>query len=534
MIRDDILRVKVCVLKVGIHCEGCAKKVRKVLNKIEGVYQISIEKPEGKVTVTGQMDLETVFTKLKKAGKPALLWGATANPGVPSHQVQQLQLGGGDDQQPKGGAGAASSSGGGDAKMAMPQATPQQLREQLQQQLMQGMNLPPQLLGLGGKMPLPAAAAPPANPKSVKFNIPNGGNSGDDDEEGFEDDGVDDDMYADDTKMMKPMAMPLAAGGAGCSGVKKGGKGGANNGGKLNLGGADGSGKNGKGGAPGGANLLQPGQARKASGAGGPSAGVGGPMMGMGGMQPPQQAAMTTRPPNMMGGAARYPGAGQMGGMHPHMAAKGMQPGGVNGMQPAGGAGMQMVHPHMAGNGMQSAGVAGGMPMGHHNMAGNGVQPGAGGVAGMPAGGRPMGHPHMGGNNGMQPGGGAGSTLAPGFYHAGPAGGGYGGGMPYGSEMMQAAGNQNVYGSSGGYMPMMQQQPPQMMNGCYGVSQGYYGDHVHGGAGYYQQQMGYGSSSGYGYGGHQQPMPYPSSYYPRHPHDNMFSDENPNSYCSVM
>ena len=24
------------MLKVGIHCEGCAKKVRKVLNKIEG------------------------------------------------------------------------------------------------------------------------------------------------------------------------------------------------------------------------------------------------------------------------------------------------------------------------------------------------------------------------------------------------------------------------------------------------------------------------------------------------------------------
>ncbi|KAG2560011.1 hypothetical protein PVAP13_8KG032702 [Panicum virgatum] len=528
MITDGILRVKTCVLKVGIHCDGCAKKVTKVLNKIEGVYLISIEKLEGKVTVTGQMDLDTVFVKLKKAGKPARLWGATANPGVPS-QGQQLQLGGGgEDQLPKGGAGAASSSSGGG--MAMRQPTPEQLREQLHQQLMQaGINHPPQLMGMGGKMPLPAAV-PPANlPKAVRFNVPNdGGDSGDEavDEEDFEDDGADDDT----TKMMKRMAMPPAAGGAGGSGVKKGGIGNVM---PVQIkGGAGGSGKNGKSGALVGGN-LQPGQGRKASGA-------GGPMMGMDGMAPPQpQAAMTTRPPNMMGGAAGYPGAGgQMGGMpmgHPHMAAKGMQPGGVNGMQPGG--------------------VAGGMPVGHPKMSGNGMKPGAGGSAGMQAGGKPMGyHAHIGGNsNGMQPGGGgAGTTLAPGFYHAGHAGGGsYGGGMPYGSEMMQAAGNQHVYGGGsggGGYMPMMQQQQPQMMmngggygsQGCYGGdygSQGYYGgDHVHGGGGYYQQQqMGYGSSNsyGYGYGGQQQQLPYPS-YYPRHPHDNMFSDENPNSYCSVM
>jgi len=293
------------------------------------VYLISIEKLEGKVTVTGQMDLDTVFVKLKKAGKPARLWGATANPGVPS-QGQQLQLGGGgEDQLPKGGAGAASSSSGGG--MAMPQPTPEQLREQLHQQLMQaGINLPPQLVGMGGKMPLPAAV-PPANlPKAVRFNVPNdGGDSGDEavDEEDFEDDGADDDT----TKMMKRMAMPPAAGGAGGSGVKKGGIGNVM---PVQIkGGAGGSGKNGKSGALGGGN-LQPGQGRKASGAGGPSAGVGGPMMGMGGMAPPQpQAAMTTRPPNMIGGAAGYPGAGgQMGGMpmgHPHMAAaKGMQPGG--------------------------------------------------------------------------------------------------------------------------------------------------------------------------------------------------------------
>ncbi|RLM58279.1 neurogenic protein mastermind-like [Panicum miliaceum] len=170
MIREDIIRVKTCVLKVGIHCDGCQKKVRKVLHKIEGVYQISIDKLEGKVTVTGQMDLDTVFEKLRKAGKPALLWGATANPGAASQVQQPQHCGGGGDQhpkdnaggkgQPKGGAGAAaSSSGGGDARMAMPQATPQQLREQLQQQLMKGMNLPPQLMGMGGKMPLPAAAS---------------------------------------------------------------------------------------------------------------------------------------------------------------------------------------------------------------------------------------------------------------------------------------------------------------------------------------------------------------------------------------
>ncbi|RLM70273.1 hypothetical protein C2845_PM17G01690 [Panicum miliaceum] len=279
MSKEDTLKVQICVLKVNIHCDGCEKKVKKILHKIDGVYQSSIDAEQGKVTVSGLMDPDTVIRKLNRAGKPAQLWGG--KPGVIS-PLQKLQ----------GGAGAGNGGGAGakDAKMAMPQPTPQQLQQlqQLQQQMqMKGMKLPPQLMGMGGKMPFPAAAPPAKDPKAVRFNIKGNANHG-----GKKD-----------------------------SGAKQSQGGGGGHG--KNGGGAQPP-QNGKGGAPGGGN--QPGQAKK---------GGGGPMMG--GMPPPQQqpGMMMMRPPNMMGGAG-FPGMGQMGGGpmggmpmgHPHMGGNGMQPGG--------------------------------------------------------------------------------------------------------------------------------------------------------------------------------------------------------------
>ena len=75
MSKEEVLKIQTCVLKVNIHCDGCQKKVKKILHKIEGVYQTSIDAEQGKVTVSGLVDPATIIKKLNKAGKPAELWG---------------------------------------------------------------------------------------------------------------------------------------------------------------------------------------------------------------------------------------------------------------------------------------------------------------------------------------------------------------------------------------------------------------------------------------------------------------------------
>ncbi|XP_062025169.1 heavy metal-associated isoprenylated plant protein 36-like [Rosa rugosa] len=68
------LKYQTWVLKVSIHCEGCKRKVKKVLQSIEGVYTIAIDSQQHKVTVTGNVGAETLLKKLLKSGKHAELW----------------------------------------------------------------------------------------------------------------------------------------------------------------------------------------------------------------------------------------------------------------------------------------------------------------------------------------------------------------------------------------------------------------------------------------------------------------------------
>ncbi|XP_004290765.1 PREDICTED: acidic proline-rich protein PRP33-like [Fragaria vesca subsp. vesca] len=68
------LKYQTWVLKVSIHCEGCKKKVKKVLQSIEGVYTITIDSQLHKVTVTGNVEAETLLKKLLRSNKHAELW----------------------------------------------------------------------------------------------------------------------------------------------------------------------------------------------------------------------------------------------------------------------------------------------------------------------------------------------------------------------------------------------------------------------------------------------------------------------------
>lgn len=70
-----MMKIQNCLLKVNIHCEGCEQKVKKLLQKIEGVYSVNIDAEQGKVLVTGDVDPAKLLKKLKSSGKHAELWG---------------------------------------------------------------------------------------------------------------------------------------------------------------------------------------------------------------------------------------------------------------------------------------------------------------------------------------------------------------------------------------------------------------------------------------------------------------------------
>ncbi|KAK4794100.1 hypothetical protein SAY86_012094 [Trapa natans] len=77
--QEEVTKLQTCVLRVNIHCEGCKKKVKKLLQKIEGVYKVTIDSEQGKVTVTGIVDSNILVKKLEKSGKHAVLWGSSKN-----------------------------------------------------------------------------------------------------------------------------------------------------------------------------------------------------------------------------------------------------------------------------------------------------------------------------------------------------------------------------------------------------------------------------------------------------------------------
>ncbi|KAK4407991.1 Heavy metal-associated isoprenylated plant protein 36 [Sesamum angolense] len=66
---SEPLKFTTWALRVSIHCKGCKKKVKKVLQSIEGVYKIDINTEQHKVVVTGNVDSETLIKKLVKSGK---------------------------------------------------------------------------------------------------------------------------------------------------------------------------------------------------------------------------------------------------------------------------------------------------------------------------------------------------------------------------------------------------------------------------------------------------------------------------------
>ncbi|KAL5187709.1 Protein SODIUM POTASSIUM ROOT DEFECTIVE 3 [Glycine soja] len=66
---------QVVVMRVAIHCQGCAGKVKKHLSKMEGVTSFSIDVESKRVTVMGHISPVEVLESISKV-KRAELWTA--------------------------------------------------------------------------------------------------------------------------------------------------------------------------------------------------------------------------------------------------------------------------------------------------------------------------------------------------------------------------------------------------------------------------------------------------------------------------
>ncbi|KAJ6841954.1 heavy metal-associated isoprenylated plant protein 32-like [Iris pallida] len=290
----NFLKTQTCVLKVNICCDGCKIKVKKLLQKIDGVYTINIDSEKGKVTVSGSASPATLIKKLCKAGKHAELLGPrSGNSNSTSNnfheQLQKLQLHQkGNGNPTKNGAGGGGGGGG---------------KEQKGQQLLQQMKGVQDL-----KMPQTKDQK-----KNAKFTFPSEDEEEDDDdmydsEDGDDYDYDDEDLdgFEDDHKHSKKKPVKEKGGGGGKKESHGGGGGGGcghkdgKNGGDKNKKGAPGGngkdgnngGKNKKGGgAAGGANnptkMAMGGQGMQGTNTGTMGAPVGHPMnLSAGGMPP--------------------------------------------------------------------------------------------------------------------------------------------------------------------------------------------------------------------------------------------------------
>ena len=65
--------MQVVVLRVSLHCKGCAGKVRKHISKMEGVSSFDIDIATKKVTVVGDVTPLGVLNSISKV-KSAQFW----------------------------------------------------------------------------------------------------------------------------------------------------------------------------------------------------------------------------------------------------------------------------------------------------------------------------------------------------------------------------------------------------------------------------------------------------------------------------
>lgn len=81
------------VLKMDMHCEGCAKKVRRAVRSFDGVEDVKVDRAGNKLTVTGKVDPAMIKEKLEEKTKKKVE--------IVSPQPKKDGGGGGGDKKPE-------------------------------------------------------------------------------------------------------------------------------------------------------------------------------------------------------------------------------------------------------------------------------------------------------------------------------------------------------------------------------------------------------------------------------------------------
>eukprot|EP00249_Psilotum_nudum_P008780 c21504_g1_i1 orf=333-701(-) len=86
--------MKVVVLKVDLHCQGCVRRVRKAVSKLEGVDSYHLDLDKEKVTVIGKVNPKVVLQRVSKI-RAAEFWPTNQKLGQSSDEdiVQPFAFG---------------------------------------------------------------------------------------------------------------------------------------------------------------------------------------------------------------------------------------------------------------------------------------------------------------------------------------------------------------------------------------------------------------------------------------------------------
>ncbi|KAJ6723447.1 HEAVY METAL-ASSOCIATED ISOPRENYLATED PLANT PROTEIN 33-RELATED [Salix koriyanagi] len=90
----DMLKYQTWVLKVSIHCEGCKKKVKKVLQSIDGVYKTDVDSHRHKAKKSGK----SKNNDKQKSPKDAQEAGDDGHHQNPAEDAKTSSGNGGDDK----------------------------------------------------------------------------------------------------------------------------------------------------------------------------------------------------------------------------------------------------------------------------------------------------------------------------------------------------------------------------------------------------------------------------------------------------
>ncbi|RCV27425.1 hypothetical protein SEVIR_5G327800v4 [Setaria viridis] len=81
--------VEMCV---HMDCPGCEKKVRKAVERLEGVHDVEVDMAQQKVTVNGDVEQKKVLKAVRRTGRRAVLWPQPFAAGGGAHVLAQQQL----------------------------------------------------------------------------------------------------------------------------------------------------------------------------------------------------------------------------------------------------------------------------------------------------------------------------------------------------------------------------------------------------------------------------------------------------------